>query len=409
MEVSERKNQIEPNRSQEYQNEEEIDLMELLRVIWKNRKMIAIITGIIFAISVGVAMVQPKIYVADCTYTTEESKSSGGMLSSLASSIPFAAMAGLSSGSGGIDYKAIMESRTFREDIIKELNLFDFYLKYNKINLEKIPQEKRPDIVDATEWLEKIVVIDKDIKTKPSIHTIAVTLKDAKAASEIANAYPVVLERYLKEKNVTKSRRNREFVEKQLKIFEDEVKLQEEELKMIQQRYKTISIGDEAKAAVELFSGMKKDILELNAKIKMAKEFAGDENIEVKKLQKQKEVYEGQLESLKSGDKNSGADLIAMKDIPDIKIRVSKLERELTAKVEVYKVLLAQYETAKIDEVKDASIINILDKSIVPKKPEQSKKKVIVAVGLVLGMFLGVFIAFFREFIKTVDWKKITE
>ena len=71
--------------------------------------------------------------------------------------------------------------------------------------------------------------------------------------------------------------------------------------------------------------------------------------------------------------------------------------------------LLVQAGTAKIEEVKDIPVTNILDKPIEPKIPSKPNKKLIVVIGFVLGVFLGVFAAFVKEFIKGIDFKKITE
>ena len=64
---------------------------------------------------------------------------------------------------------------------------------------------------------------------------------------------------------------------------------------------------------------------------------------------------------------------------------------------------------AKIDEIKDSDVLNILDTAIEPEKPSKPSRKLGVIIGFVMGAFLGVFSAFVKEFISKVDFKKITE
>jgi len=138
-------------------------------------------------------------------------------------------------------------------------------------------------------------------------------------------------------------------------------------------------------------------------------EFSGSENIEVQRIEKEIEAYQKQIKALKEGSEDIPVDIISLKDIPDIKIKMNRLQREVEATVTVYTMLLSQYETAKIDEIKGESVITILDEAIVPKVPFKPNKKLNVIIGFVLGMFLGIFTAFLKEFVKNVDWSKITE
>lgn len=391
---------------QNYIEEDEIDLMDLIKVIWKNKKIIIGITIIITTLAVIFSLTQKSIYKSELTFTEQSSGSSGG-LASLASSIPFASLAGMSGGSDSLNLLVIMESRGFRKGIVKKLNLFDYYIEKNEIDLSELEDKNKPNEYDIVNWLKDLVTIAKDEKT--GVYTINVEMDDPEMATKIANIYFNEMENYLQEKNITTSKKNKKFIGEQLKIVEKKLKEQEENLKKIEEKYNTVSILDEAKAVTEILASLKKNILELNAKLKVASEFAGSQNIEVKKLQKEIEVYKDQIKALEEGGKNVPVNLIALKNIPNIKIKMTRLQREVEATVSIYKMLLQQYETAKIDEVKDSNAINILDEAIVPEIPIKPNKKLNVIIGFVLGGFLGIFIAFFKEFIKGIDWSVINE
>lgn len=392
----------------EFSAEDEIDLLELLRVIWKNRIMILIIAVVVTVVAGVKAISMPKIYEAELTFMAESQKSSSGGLAALAGSLPLSAL-GISSGSdGAIDYKTIMESRTFREEVIKNRGLYSYFIKSNKIDISKIKDKKNiPTMIDAANWIGGKVKVSKDDKT--GVYKIKTEISDKKMAAVISQKYYDELQLYLKEKKMTKTKMNRIYIEKQLELVNLKMSEQENEIKKIGKKYNSVSVGDEAKASAEIMAEIKKTIMEKSSQLAIMKEFAGEDNIELKKTEKELEVYQQQLAGLQTGGKNIPVDVIPLNDIPSLKIKMERLTRELQATAELYKMLLVQAGTARIEEVKDIPVTNILDKPIEPKIPSKPNKKLIVVIGFVLGVFLGVFAAFVKEFIKGIDFKKITE
>ena len=389
--------------------EDEIDLLELIKVLWKNRKLIVTVTFVITILSGVVVFMMPRQYSAELTFTSEVAKKGG--LASLAGSLsPLAALAGAGGTDMRVDFKIIMESRSFREDVVKRNTLLEYYKNMNKKKKSNKPVKKGKKEVtvrDAAEWLGKITTIEKDDKT--GVYSIKVMMTDKEKVALIAQMYYDELKIYLRDKRMSKAKMNRIYVQKQLELVDAKLKEKEEELKMIEKRYNSVSIGDEAKAVAEMTAEIKKGILEKTNQLAIVKEFAGEENIEVKRLEKEISVYEKQLSALKTGGNKVPVDVVPLNDIPSLKIKLERLTREIAATAEVYKMLLVQSETAKIDEIKDSDVLNILDTAIEPEKPSKPSRKLGVIIGFVMGAFLGIFGAFVKEFISKIDFKKITE
>jgi len=338
----------------EYNMEEEIDLLEIIKVLWKNRKLIAVVTLVITFLSGVIVFMKPRQYAAELTFTSEMTKKSGG-LAALAALSPLAALAG-NSGADNVDFKVVMESRTFREDIIKRNNLISYYKGLNKKgkskNSEKSSKKGKKEltVTDVAKWLETITTIEKDEKT--GVYSIKVMMKDKEKVASIAQMYYDELRIYLRDKKISKAKVNRIYVQKQLELVDAKLKEKEEELKLIEKRYNSVSIGDEAKAVAGMTAEIKKGILEKTNQLAIVKEFAGEENIEVKRLEKEIAVYEKQLKALQTGGKNVPVDVVPLNDIPSLKIKLERLTREISATAEVYKMLLVQSETAKIAKKK---------------------------------------------------------
>lgn len=131
------------------QTEQEIDLVEIVRKLWKNRKFILRITLVFMLLGVLVALFSAEEYTAGSTMVpqTSEKKMSGG-LSGLA------AMAGINLGdiSGGETlspkmYSKILESIPFQKELMQTpikfeeyeqpVTLFDYFTneEYKKFSL----------------------------------------------------------------------------------------------------------------------------------------------------------------------------------------------------------------------------------------------------------------------------------
>ena len=83
---------------------------------------------------------------------------------------------------------------------------------------------------------------------------------------------------------------------------------------------------------------------------------------------------------------------------PTLKLEQQRLNREVTVLTGVFTTLKQQYETTKIEEVKESDYVVILDAPNVPIFTSNSKREIVTIIGL-LGVLLGIIIAFFRDYI----------
>ncbi|MCQ4872563.1 Wzz/FepE/Etk N-terminal domain-containing protein [Butyricimonas paravirosa] len=129
--------------------EEEIDLVEVIRKLWNNRKLILKITIVFMVLGVLVALFSPKEYTAGCTMVPQSGdKKMGGNLSGLASMVGIN-LGGASSGEilAPTIYPKIVSSIPFRKDLMETplkfedyeepITLLDYYTKdeYQKFSL----------------------------------------------------------------------------------------------------------------------------------------------------------------------------------------------------------------------------------------------------------------------------------
>jgi len=109
----------------------------------------------------------------------------------------------------------------------------------------------------------------------------------------------------------------------------------------------------------------------------------------------QRRVYfEHQLKEEKS--KLTDAHL-AFDKTPRTSLEFLEVSRNFKFHESIYEVLIRQYETARLDEAKDAPMIQVLDKAVPPEKETNPKRKPVVLLSALAGLLVGILWAFLRE------------
>jgi len=83
---------------------------------------------------------------------------------------------------------------------------------------------------------------------------------------------------------------------------------------------------------------------------------------------------------------------------PALQLEQGRLARDVEIQKGIYLTLKQQLELAKIEEVQEASIVQVLDKPQVPLKPDNKNLKLSVLLAGILGVGLGIMIGFVRAY-----------
>ena len=83
--------------------------------------------------------------------------------------------------------------------------------------------------------------------------------------------------------------------------------------------------------------------------------------------------------------------------LPEKEFTLAKLTRDKNVNERIYLMLLERQEQAKISIAKQSQNIRVIDKAHLPKEPISPRKKLNLAIGILLGSLLGIAIAFVVE------------
>jgi uncharacterized protein involved in exopolysaccharide biosynthesis len=130
--------------------------------------------------------------------------------------------------------------------------------------------------------------------------------------------------------------------------------------------------------------------------------FATPQNPEYVQAQEQLRALEAELAKSKSKE-GPGPSQLGTRAIPELGLEYIRGVRDVKYHEALYELLMRQFEAARIDEAKSASIIQILDKAIVPERRSAPRRSFYVLIGLLAGAFFSIAWVFMSEFLANAS------
>lgn len=381
------KSQIEafPDREQMTPSDDEINLLDLLLVLVKNKRMILGSMVAAFVLACGATLLMPNIYTATARLLPPQQEKSGlgAMLSGMGD---LAALAGISTGGGSADlYVGMLKSRTVADAVIERFDL-----------MQRFKWEKRDDAYSA---LEGKITIAADKRT--GFITVAVDDEDPRFAADLANTYVDELKRLNVQINLSSAGRERVFLEERLAVVKADLAASEDSLREFQQSNKAIKIDAQATAVIETIARLRGEIASKEVELGVLLTSQTEQNPQVRALREGIGQFKAQLRKLEdssTGRKVSSDVFISAADMPDVGLQYARLIRDFKVQETLFELLTKQYELAKISEAKNTSSLQVLDTAAVPDRKNKPKRSLIVLMATFAVGFISVLIAFIREF-----------
>lgn len=417
---------------------EEISLRELIEILLKRKKIVAIITIIAIAAS-GIF----SFFILDPVYEAKTVLMASGMnVKSQAQS-----------GAYGIE------------------DLLDNMSQYPQMSIEAYKEQiKNPNIMEQT--IDELSLNDQEINRvslrnmitlntikDTNLITISVKNKDKALAAEIANTVANKFTLHVSEIAKTQADKSSNYIKTQLET--EKAKLDEalvEYKNYLSQPQGLIELQKEVDSKTDLITSYKTDLLntEIGEKRIIASLIAAKEELEntSDKVLLKKSITDDSILTQYTGNKTGKAiedianinleseeinnvyiNLKSQVNNYEIKLSEIKAEKEALAKAlettrneletlqanladkqhqdniirqkvdfaqSTYEAFLKKYEEIRIlksSDIGDASII-VVSPAVEPLRPVEPNKKLNLAIAAVLGLMLGTFIAFFTEYWK---------
>jgi len=109
------------------------------------------------------------------------------------------------------------------------------------------------------------------------------------------------------------------------------------------------------------------------------------------RLESEIDDLQGQLVRLQRGSGNKSTANIPTAKVPALQLEYVRKEREVKYHEALFDMLSRQYEAARLDEVRDAPVLQVLDAASYPDAKSSPKRLYIMLGGLLLGLVSSCF------------------
>lgn len=199
---------------------------------------------------------------------------------------------------------------------------------------------------------------------------------------------------------ISESAQKRLYYESQIKDVQASLQKAENDLKSYQERTGIQEAGSQTGALIGTLASLRAQVTAKEVQLRALKAYATGQNPEVKKVQNELSALYGQLEKLEAGQGSGMDPLNPAGGMPQARLEYMRLLREAKFNEYLYGLLQKQFEMAKLGEVKDAAVIQVIDEAVPPQVRFKPKRTLMVLLAAVLGFFLSIFAAFFMEFLE---------
>jgi uncharacterized protein involved in exopolysaccharide biosynthesis len=366
-------------------------MMSILRTIVRWRKLILASGLAAAALAAVVSLFLPQWFVATASVFPPES---GGGLSGYAQllqqSLQIPVMAPSAGGARpGTIYIDILLSRRVGEKLVEE---FDLKTRYGTSLV--------------TEAIEALHAHSSFSLLENGLLKVSFEDKSPERAAAVTNRYVELLDEFNRDLNVTRASKSREFVGGQLEIHEQKLREAEDALRAFQEEHEALQLDQQVTSAIDIVASLTAEAVSIEVELDILEQYASRESEEYLRKKKQYDEIVNQLEKFKADSARSETDFVrsffpSFDKLPEVALDMARLMRRVKTEEAIYRLLLEEYEKARIEEARNTPTVQILDTAKPPELRSRPKRAMITIFGGIAGLawsaLLAVFITYWRQ------------
>jgi uncharacterized protein involved in exopolysaccharide biosynthesis len=338
-----------------------------LRLLWERRQILARVAGVSFLVSLAFAFLIPKQYKSAARIMPpDQSNSSAMMLAALAGHIGNLGTLGSFAGSlvGGHTsadlFLDLLRSDTVASHLIDRFNLQHVYRKRYRS--------------DAAKHLARITKITEDKKS--GVITIEVEDTDRNRARDLAQGYLDELNQLVVQTDSSAAHRERVFIEQRLHSVQADLEDAELKLSQFSSNNNAIDIKEQTRAMVDAGARVQAELIVEQSGLQSLRQIYGDGNVRVRESETRIASLQAQLDKMTGSPGPDASSSVTtnpdaanakpemyppMRQLPRLAVPYADLYRRVQVQEAVFQLLTQQYETARIEEVKDIPVVSVID------------------------------------------------
>ena len=354
--------------------EESVDLLALALAVLRGKRTVLYFTlgGALLAAIIAF-QIRP-LYTAEASFVPPTSSQIGGAAAALASQL-----SGLGSAKGPGDlYVGILGSRTVEDALIAQFDLQKVYRKRKLSDAEK-------DLARRSKF---------SVGTKDSIVTISVEDWSPQRARDLAAAYMHELTIQNERLALTEASQRRLFFQQQLEHEKNALADAEVDLAKTEEKTGFIAPVNQTGTQLGTLAETRAEIASREVQLAALSQGATEENPDTIRVRSEIANLQGQLKRLQS---SGGEGSIPTSKVPALQLEYVRKQREVRYHDTLFEMLARQFEAARLDESRNAPVLQVLDAPVVPDKKSWPPRMLLVLAGAVLGALSGIVWVLLRE------------
>jgi uncharacterized protein involved in exopolysaccharide biosynthesis len=357
-----------------------LTLVDILLQLAGRKWLIAKTTGAFFFIGVILSFLLPVRYTAVTKITQPRQTPSAASFFNPQTGIATLADLG---GSGGLLFKdpnalyiGLLQSTFIQDSIINEFGLLaEYHAKDMSIARKKL----RSNTSIASE--------------RSTLIAISVTDYNKNRAADIANAYVDQLRILSKTISVTDASRRRVLFENQLKIHKQALSAAEVAFRNIQQSKGVIQLDTQANTLVSMLAGLQAKIAAKEVELQALRSYSTEQNSVVQVEERELAAIKEEASQLEKQSGSSGISDLSLKQIPKTGMDYIRAQRNLQYQQSLVDLLRKQCEAARLDEEKDAIVIQIVESAVPPDRKSAPNRRMLMILCTFIGLATGCILA----------------
>lgn len=350
---------------------DEIDLLDLVRIVWQSRRLIVGLTLLAAIIGFAATVVGERTYESRAVFVVQ-----GQQLSTAQEQGPLYSTATLAS---------LLNSRVLAEAVVDNLQLTSRWDNLDRAN--------------AVRRLQEAVSISAN--ERDGIVTVKFADTDPVLARDIVAAYVTEFEALANELNLSEASRVVTFTQERLAAVEAQLQAAEEALRAFRDQHGIVDFEQQTAALIEAHAAVTDQIRVLTVELSGKRAYLNEQHPEVQDLVGRIEELERQRLAIERGQEVAELGVrFGLNAVPALSIELRRLEREAERQGEMYDLLRQQYEAARLDASQNTIRTRLIDPPQVPDQALGRGVSLAVVLSAFVGAFGGLVLAFALEFFR---------
>jgi len=378
--------EIDSNEAQRGGNEEsfpedlssgfEVSLIDALTQLVRYKRLIAVVTGSATLLGLVYCLALPTLYTSTTKIMTpQQTQSSAALLMSQLTNSGAGSLAAATSGLGlknpNDQYIGLLGSRPVADAIIRQFDLEAVYRSKDRTAARKT-------LANNTQLTTE----------KSGFLAVSVTDSDKQRAADIANAYTEQLRIVTKTLAVTEASQRRLFYEEQLKQAKDALVSAEVAFQQVQQEKGLVQLDAQARSIIEGLAALRERVAIKRVEVQGLRSYATEKNPNLQLAESQLASLEAEQAHLEQRGQSPGAGGLGLENVPSAGLEYLRAQHELQYRQALYDMLMKEYDAAKLDEAKDAAIIQVVEPAIAPNQ-KSSPHRMLILISFAMVGFLA--------------------